>query len=274
MQKHNEAAVVVFTDLDGTLLDHDTYSYAKALPAMKHLLQRAVPIVFCSSKTRAEQEIYRQELGLFHPFIVENGGAIFVPEGYFPFKFDCNRTEDGYLIIELGIAYCDVRRILGQIKTEHKANFVGFGDMTDREVSDETGLDLNAARRAKQREYAETLKLVGPPDEISKVLNAIKAAGLSYTRGGRFYEVMGPNDKGKATKILIDLFQKKLGTLRTVAIGDSLNDLPMLMAVDVPLLVQRPDGNWETLGIPNLCRVEGVGPEGWSRAVEEIILAS
>jgi len=274
MEKQHQAAIVVFTDLDGTLLDRNTYSYDKALPSIKHLLHKSIPVIFCSSKTRAEQEVYRNELGLFHPFVVENGGAIFIPESYFPFKFEYDRTEDRYQIIELGIPYRDVRRILEQVKAEQKASFKGFGDMTDREVAGATGLDLEAAKRARQREYAETLKLEGPSDEIIKLLNAIKKAGLNYTRGGRFYEVMGPNDKGKATRILISLFQKKLGRLKTVAIGDSPNDLSMLLAVDIPLLVQGSDGRWEEINIPNLRRVEGIGPEGWARAVEELVLES
>ena len=270
MEKQHQSELVVFTDLDGTLLDRVTYSYDKALPSVKHLLQESIPVIFCSSKTRAEQETYRHELGLFHPFIVENGGAIFIPEGYFPFKFDYHGTKDGYQIIELGIAYHEVRLILERIRADAGINFRGFGDMAVQEVADDTGLDLQAARRAKEREYAETIKLEGPPDEISRTLNAIKEAGLNYARGGRYYDVMGPNDKGMATKILINLFQKKLGRLKTVGIGDSPNDLPMLLAVDIPVLVQKPEGVWEEMDIPNLSRVEGVGPEGWARAVEEI----
>jgi mannosyl-3-phosphoglycerate phosphatase len=271
MNKQHQSELVIFTDLDGTLLDRITYSYDKALPSVKHLLQKGIPVIFCSSKTRAEQEIYRHELGLFHPFIVENGGAIFISEGYFPFKFDYHRTEGGYHIIELGIAYREVRRMLEQMRSDGKVNFRGFGDMTDQEVAADTGLDLHAARRAKDREYAETVKLEGTPDEISKILKAIKEAGLNYARGGRYYDVMGPNDKGKATKILIDLFLKKKVHLKTLGIGDSPNDLPMLLAVDIPVLVQGPEGGWEEMNIPHLRRVEGIGPEGWARAVEEII---
>jgi mannosyl-3-phosphoglycerate phosphatase len=273
MNKQHQSELVIFTDLDGTLLDRVTYSYDKALPAVKHLLQKGVPVIFCSSKTRAEQEVYRHELGLFHPFVVENGGAIFIPEDYFPFKFDYNRTGAGYQIIELGIAYREVRRILEQMRSGGKVNFRGFGDMTDREVAADTGLDLQAARRAQNREYAETVKLEGTPDEISKTLKAIKEAGLNYARGARYYDVMGPNDKGQATRILIDLFRRKIVHLKTLGIGDSPNDLPMLLAVDIPVLVQGPGGDWEEMGIPHLRRVEGIGPEGWARAVEEIIQA-
>ncbi|MFC2049882.1 mannosyl-3-phosphoglycerate phosphatase [Chloroflexota bacterium] len=272
MEKQHQSEIVIFTDLDGTLLDRVTYSYDKALTSVKHLIQEEIPVIFCSSKTRAEQEVYRRELGFFHPFVVENGGAIFIPEGYFPFKFDYNRIKDGYQIIDLGIAYSEIRRILEQIRFDFKVNFRAFGDMTDGEVSSDTGLDLEAARRAKDREYTETIKLEGTPDEISRTLGAIKEAGLNCAFGGRYYSIMGPNDKGKATKILIDLFKKKLGHLKTVGIGDSPNDLPMLLAVDIPVLVRGPGGGWEEVDIPHLRRVEGIGPEGWARAVEEIIL--
>jgi mannosyl-3-phosphoglycerate phosphatase len=263
--------VVIFTDLDGTLLDRETYSYDKALPSIRYLLQRGIPIVFCSAKTRAEQEVYRQELEIPDPFIVENGGAIFIPRGYFPFTFDHDKTDDGYQIIELGIPYHEIRRILEQIRADAMLNFRGFGDMSIEEIAMETGLDLEAAQRAKAREYDETIKVEGTPEEIRKVLDSVKQAGLTYASGGRYYDITGPNDKGKATRILINLFRRKLGKLRTVAIGDSPNDLPMLSVVDTPVLVQKPGGFWEQVGIMHLCRVSGIGPEGWARAVEGIM---
>jgi len=262
---------VIFTDLDGTLLDLGTYSYDGALPSIEHLRSQGVPIIFCSAKTRAEQEVYRKELQINDPFIVENGGAVFVSRGYFPFDFEYHKVKNSYQVIELGISYYRIREILAQVRDDTGVNFKGFGDMSAEEVASLTGLNLEAAQRAKAREYDETLNLVGTPDEINKVLNAIKKTGLNYTSGGRYYDVTGPNDKGKATRILIDLFNRKSGQIKTIAIGDSPNDLPMLSAVDIPVLVQKPGGTWEEIDIPHLHRVEGIGPEGWARAVEEII---
>ena len=263
--------LVVFTDLDGTLLDPVTYSYEKALPFIERLQQRSIPIVLCSHKTRAEQEVYRQELGIPAPFIVENGGAIFIPRGYFPFSFDYDKAQGGYQIIELGSPYRDIRRILEQIRAEVGINFRGFGDMSVEEVAKDAGLDLEAARRAKEREYDETVKPIGNPEEMDRVLKAIKKAGLNYTHGGRYYGVMGANDKGRAVTILADLFRKKLGQVETVGIGDSPNDLPMLAVVDTPILVQKPGERWEEVDLPHLNRTKGVGPEGWSRAIKGII---
>ena len=262
---------VIFTDLDGTLLELETYSYAKALPSINYLRKKGIPIVFCSAKTRAEQDVYRKELQINDPFIVENGGAVFVSQGYFPFDFEHHKDKDGYQVIELGIPYHRIREILAQIRDATGVNFKGFGDMSAEEVASLTGLALEAAQRAKAREYDETLNLEGTPDEINRVLNAIRETGLNYTSGGRYYDVTGPNDKGKATQILIDLFRSKLEQIETIAIGDSPNDLPMLSAADVPILVQKPGRIWEKIDIPHLHRVEGIGPEGWARAVEEII---
>ncbi|MHC1578206.1 MAG: mannosyl-3-phosphoglycerate phosphatase [Dehalococcoidia bacterium] len=262
---------VIFTDMDGTLLDLETYSYDRALPAIEHVRNQEIPIVFCSAKTRAEQEIYRKELQINDPFIVENGGAIFITQGYFPFDFEYHKAKDGYQVIELGIPYHRIREVLAKIRDDTGVKFKGFGDMTTQEVASVTGLAFEAAQRAKAREYDETLSLEGTPDEIDRVLHAIKNAGLNYTSGGRYYGVTGPNDKGKATQILTDLFHIKLGQMETVAIGDSPNDLPMLSVVDIPVLVQKPGRIWEDVDVPHLNRVEGIGPEGWARAVEEII---
>lgn len=270
MMRGLEPKLVIFTDLDGTLLDRESYSYEKALPTIDYLRKEGIPIVFCSAKTRAEQEVYRKKLGIADPFIVENGGAVFINQNYFPFSFDFHKIQDGYQVIELGIPYHEIRQILEQLSIAIRVNIRGFGDMSAEEVATETGLNREAAQLAKQREYDETLVLEGTPQEIDRVLQAIAAAGLNYASGGRYYDIAGTNDKGRATRILIDLFNKKFGQVRTIAIGDSPNDLPMLSAVEIPVLVQQPGGIWEEMDLPLLHRVEGVGPEGWVKAIEEI----
>jgi mannosyl-3-phosphoglycerate phosphatase len=288
---------IIFTDLDGTLLDAETYSYEKALAAVNRVKQMGIPVIFCSAKTRAEQEVYRRKMGIFHPFIVENGGAIFIPSNYFPFPFDYHKIVDELLVIELGTPYEEIRTLLNKIKEEGRFHFRGFGDMSAEEVARESGLDLESAKLAKQREYDETVVITSPSpsvplrkqglmplrtgsakqshiasNEADKFLERIKQIGLNWTHGGRFYEVMGNNDKGKAVAILSNLYRRLWGKIETIGLGDSLNDLPMLSAVDIPILVQKRDYTWENVNLSRLRKVQGVGPEGWSRAIEEILL--
>ncbi|MFH0811726.1 MAG: HAD hydrolase family protein [Pseudomonadota bacterium] len=71
--------IIIFTDLDDTLLDTYTHSFERALPALEFLKQKAIPLILCSSKTKREIEFYRKKLGNNHPFISENGGGINYP---------------------------------------------------------------------------------------------------------------------------------------------------------------------------------------------------
>jgi mannosyl-3-phosphoglycerate phosphatase len=263
--------LIIFTDLDGTLLDYHNYSCERAAPLVSRLKGAGIIIVFCSSKTRAEQELYRRKLGNSSPFIVEDGGAIFIKKGYFPFHYDYQRVIGSYHVIELGMPYKEIGIRLNEVKQKNNLSFRGFGDMDTAQVASVTGLDMVSAGLAQKREYEETLNLTGSEEETNLILNKIEKAGLKWTRGTRFYGVTGGNDKGKAVKILIGLFNRKLGRIKTIGIGDSLNDVPMLAEVDIPVLVQKPGNYWEEVELSNIYRVEGVGPEGWVRAVEKFI---
>jgi len=262
---------IVFTDLDGSLLDPVTYSYERALNAVKLLQTKGVPIVFCSAKTRAEQEVYRRELGINDPFIVENGGAIFVPENYFSFPLGSHKATQDYAVIELGIPYEQIRLALKRIERETSVSIRSFGDMSAEEIAQDSGLSLEFAKLAKQREYDETFKLEGGKAGQNLVLNKIREAGFNYVHGGRYYSAMKGNDKGKATRILIRLFEQEFGGVETIGIGNSQNDLPMLAAVDIPVLVQKPNKLWEEVDLAQVYEVPEVGSEGWRRAIEDLV---
>ena len=112
--KHSvsKSRLLVFSDLDGSLLDERDYSYEPALPLISALRKNDIPLIFCTSKTRAEIEPLRTELNNTHPFISENGGAIYIPVEYFLHKWDHNREDEKYQIIELGTPYAQIRKIL------------------------------------------------------------------------------------------------------------------------------------------------------------------
>ncbi len=60
--------------------------------------------------------------------------------------------------------------------------------------------------------------------------------------------------------------------LGTVRIGDSLNDLPLLLSIDCPVLVQKPDGSYDPdITLPVLIRAPWIGPAGWNFAVLELL---
>ncbi|TNF52587.1 HAD-IIB family hydrolase [bacterium] len=265
--------LVIFTDLDGTLLD-SRYSWKKAASSLKLIQQKSIPLIFCSSKTRAEIELLRKKLNNKHPFISENGGGIFIPKSYFPFQIPESgfnkHKERNYIIIRLGAPYHDLRKALSGLRAKG-FGVRGFGDMSIRELCDLTGLNPSGAKLAKQREFDEPFVFKGSITSLKTLKQSIKSMGLSYTQGELFH-LMGRSDKGRAVEILNRLYRKHHKKIVSVALGDSPNDLEMLRTVDQPIVVQKSDGSYDKrLRVKGAIKAEGKGPEGWNRAVTKLL---
>ncbi len=256
---------VIFTDLDGTLLDPKTYSFQKALPTLKLIKKLKIPLIFCTSKTRAETELYRKKIENKDPFIVENGGAIFIPRNYFDFEIKYDQIDGEYFVIKLGVEYEKLRKVLESIKNKG-IEITGFGDMNPKEIHEHCGLPLEQAELAKQREFDEAFKPVNEEDE-KEISRIIKQKGLNFVKGGTCFHITGKNDKGKAVKILTDLYREKYKKIITCGLGDSENDFEMLEVVDKAYIIQKPDGSFIS---ERFERVDGVGPIGWNKAISKL----
>ena len=260
--------IVIFSDLDGTLLHPETYRWESAETAIELCKRLGIPIVLVSSKTRAEIEIIREEMELSSPFVSENGGAIFLEEG------DVNSFEgaikDGrYLKVELGTPYEILINALRKIKRELGWNIKGFSDMDVEEIAYLTGLDLSTAYLASLREYDEPFIILDDVKDITPLVRLAQAMGLKVFKGGRFYHIQGKNDKGKAVNWIISWYKKKLGNIISIGLGDSPNDFPMLNEVDYPVLM-KSDERYEP-PISGLKISKRPGPEGWMEEVISLI---
>lgn len=265
---------VIFSDIDGTLIDFETYSFAETETAVHRLIAHYIPLVLCSSKTRAEQAHYRQALGIPDPFIVENGSAIFVPKGYFPFGIDYQRTGQDFDVIELGLPAVQVRQILLQVRRESGLELQSFTDLTVAEVSQITGLGEEAARNARNRDYSETIVTPLTAVTLHQLQTAFAAHDLALVSGGKFHTLTSMrSDKGTAVTRLTTLFRRKLGQVVTIGLGDSANDRPLLAAVERPYLVQKPDGRWHKMTDLDVTLVDGIGPIGWRQVITELLPA-
>ena len=264
--------LIVFTDLDGTLLDAETYTFDVAREALDALKARGVPLVLVSSKTRAEIELIRICLNNADPFVTENGGGVYIPKGYFDFPLEGAVLRGPYQVLELGLPYAALRLALKEIAHALGCRIRGFGDMPTEEVAERTGLPPSDAQLAKQREYDEPFILESATPPVDDIRRKAEARGLRCTSGGRFYHLIGQSDKGLACRHLANFYRRRYGAVTTVAIGDSLNDLSMLAVADRPMLVQRTDGAHDpAVTFPTLVRVPGIGPVGWNRALLDLL---
>lgn len=267
----NDRPLVVFTDLDGTLIDHHNYSIEGSREAIRKLADREATLVFCSSKTFAEQIHLQHQLGIQLPFIFENGSALAIPAGFFPAElYAANSREAGYDL--LIFAHAEAPAIRAALS--HFPEIRGYADVSDLELSAVTGLTGAFLHRARERWFTETLIDTFDEVEANQINQMLKPSGFVLSRGGRFYTVQSDTvSKGKAVAWLKDVFRQTAGpTTCFAAVGDSLNDVPMLEVVDWPFLVQRPDQTWVDVDIPHLVKIEGVGPAGFSRAVDSVLI--
>jgi mannosyl-3-phosphoglycerate phosphatase len=209
---------------------------------------------------------------------VENGAAVFVPQGLFTFPLERVRTKSSYDVIELGMPYHMLRDVLKQIEDAVETPLHGFGDLSVDEIMQITGLSHTDATLATIREYDEPFLLEGPQAVVEEVCRQITMRGLRWTKGGRFFHLTGGNDKGEAIELLMRCYQREQrlrfqpDPVESVGIGDSIADVPLLAVVDHPILVQKPDGSFDTdVLLPRLVRTRGIGPAAWKEAVLRLL---
>lgn len=261
---------MVFTDLDGTLLDHDTYAFEPALPALGLLARKSIPVVFCTSKTRAETEYWRARAGNASPFVVENGGAVFVPRGQFPFAAEGGVLRGAYEVLEFGAPYARLVAALKQAEQRSGCRTRPFHRMSAEEISTRAGLPLEQAVLAAQREYDEPFEILDPAREAA-LLAEIERLGFRWTRGGRFHHITGNNDKAAAVDTLAALYRRLYPEVITVALGDGLNDAAMLAAADQPVVMPSAHSARLLEMVPRARLAPEPGPAGWARVLLEMI---
>ena len=247
---------IIFTDLDGTLLDHTTYSFDAALPMLDHLKRNNIPLVIVTSKTKEEVLRIQKLLDLKAPFIVENGAGIFMP------------SKEGFEVIAMGFDYKYIRSCF--IKYSKSVQMRGFFDMIDDEVAKYTNLSIENASAARKRTFTEPF-ILEDESRLDELRNMAHSDELDIVKGGRFYHLITRGqDKANAIKYLIKEYEKRSeGELKTIALGDSANDLSMLQSVDTPILIPHPDGSYLECTIEGVIKAPFPGPKGWNAALKE-----
>jgi len=266
--------VIVITDLDGCLLDPVTYDYGEALDTIYMLQKMDIPIVFCSTKTRVEQEYFRNRLGIKDPFIVENGAAIFIPINYFKnVKIDYHKIHEYYQVIEYGIPTKEIIKRISDLISNYKEYIRLLHRMSIEEIMAITGLPREQAGLARIRDYSLVFY---PLDRyrVNELIERIKARGLRViTGGGILYTVIGDHDKGLATRKILELYRMEYGDIISIGIGDSIIDVPMLKEVDIPVILGNniDPGKYNLVKNKNLIIIREKGPTGWSKAINSIL---
>lgn len=266
--------LLIFSDLDGTLLDHDSYSFEAAIPALKRCQQDQIPIIATTSKTRAEVEGIIKQLNIKCPFIVENGAAIFVPQHYFSHALHRFKAQDPWQVLELAPPRHRLLAPLQALLTKWQHLATPFSAMSTEKIMTLTGLNADQAHLAKQREYGDPIHWQGSVIERQTFIKEAADYGVEIIAGGRFLHIAANFSKGKALLTLLACYQREFpdDEFITLALGDGGNDVSMIDAADIGVRIRSMNHPPPKVSrTRKLITSEQFGPSGWNDVVLHII---
>lgn len=272
LQSKNIKMYIIFTDLDGTLLDFETYSFEKAGEVLRYIREQKTPLIVVTSKTAAEVQQIIKDIDICHPFVVENGGGVLFPETY-PGNFPRTQLTDGYYVVPFTQPSIKPLDVLDSISNKIGIRLHGFSHLTVEDVVSLTGLSIEEARKSKQRYFSEPFIIPPHESDLDEIIELSHNYNYKIVVGGRFAHLI-PEDSGKgnAVKFLVRFYQKLFPgvSITSIGLGDSPNDYGFLSITDISILI-RNQGQ-----IPELAKKEWIksrknGVDGWAEEVKKII---
>lgn len=261
---------LIFTDLDGTLLNHHDYDFSDASPALDFINKQKIPLIIATSKTFSEVVKLQKKLGILQPFIVENGAGMFIPSQCVLAKEDWHKDEKEWIKVSQSKSYLESRLFLNTHKEQYGLR--GFGDMELDEIMALTGLKQECAQDAKKRDFTEPF-LIEDTLKIPALTQEANGLGFDIVKGGRFFHLISKNhDKSTAMQNLITLYEEYYQhTFSTIALGDSDNDFTMLEHAEYSVLIPKHDGTYAPFITKDLIKAPFSGPKGWNSSILGIL---
>jgi len=266
---------MIFTDLDGTLLDHYSYDFSPAQPMLSWLAEQNIPVIPATSKTLAELLVWRSRLSSQGPFMVENGAAIYLPKTADCAPPDGLIEKDGFWVQEFVATRQTWIDLVEQLRPQFNGCFRSFTELGIAGIAQLTGLTDESANLASQRQYGEPVAWQGSDRDKQRFIDQVNAAGGQVLQGGRFLHISGNCNKGDAMNWLVAEYRRHWSpdtTLTTIAAGDSGNDRDMLERADIALIIPSPVH--EPLSLQRqsgILRATTPGPTGWAEGIKQIM---
>ena len=254
------------------MLDSGSRLWTGAADALDEIGRRRVPLVLSTHGTRAQLEPLRRKIEHSHPFVTESGGGLFLPDGYFSLALEGAARAGRYFCAPFGKPYAAVTEALAELAASARASVVGYSQMSAREIAQNTGDSLRDAELARQREFTERFFFAGDVEKAaSRFIKAARERHWETVVLDPFWELRWDHDQGQAVHYLMRLYRTSMRSrLSSVGIGSKLEDLPLLRAVDHPIVLPEAKTglNADLMGrLRNAAAGEASGSEGWNQAV-------
>ena len=252
--------ILIFTDLDGSLLHRDTFKFDEIKDYLRQLIFKGIFIIPNTSKTEKEILDFNSELGSALPYISENGAAIKgldLLNSNLPKELILSREKDNLnKIFENSVP----------INLQNKCKWLS--EMDKKKQSLIFGLKDEKLKMALDRKYTIPFIFEGNKSERNELSKIIRNKGLNLQEGGRVINLTDKVNKAKALQVFVRFFKKNNKNVKTIAVGDNYNDLEMLKTSDFPCLVFNDKFTLDEISIKNLIITNKPSPEGWADVIK------
>ncbi len=261
--------LLIYSDLDGTLLDIHTYDWQPAAGWLERLQDHQTPVILCSSKTAAEMLQIQSDLGLDGlPFIAENGAVVQLDVRW-------NDHPNSPRLIN-GVPHADIVQVINQLRADAGYKFTTFDDVDDKVLSEWTGLSRERAALARLHEASVTLIWRDSDEQMAAFETALETLGLKFIQGARFWHILDARGgKDQAVSWLNEQYLQRDGMLpTTLGLGDGPNDAPLLDSVDLAVVIKGINRQGIQLKNDDPERVyhtQQPGPAGWREGLDHFV---
>ena len=253
--------VLIFTDLDGSLLNNETFKFDEIKNFITNCLKKGIKLIPNTSKTNFEILEFVKELNFEVPYITENGSSIHNLN-----ILDPHISKKIVLARPVNEIYKDFTK---NVKKQLISNCNFLSEMDTDKQKSILGLRGRKLELAINRNYTFLITFNGGENEVRDLMRSCHNIGLSLNQGGRVISI------GDNVNKLIGM-QKTLNILKsynefkdvfTIGVGDSPNDLEMLDEVDFPCLIKRKN-NENLLNKEKYTISTKEAPYGWQEVVK------
>lgn len=264
---------LIFSDIDGTFTNFKTYSSGSLNKYLKHL-NFDYELIFNSSKTYEEIVKFKKKFSLNFPFIAENGACIFFPEGYLKKNINIRKFIKYKKHYKFKLTKLRANRIVDLLSGfQKKYNFKFYNELSNKKLQKITKLTIANVKLSKLRQYSNPIYW---DDSIGKKKKFIKDLTLMHSNfaildGGRFIHVLDKYDKGLAVKKFLEIIDEPEHRFKTISLGDSQNDIPMLEQTNFACIIKSKNNAKLLLKNRNLYRSNSTAPDGWQESLDHIL---
>ena len=179
-----------------------------------------IPAVWLTSRSRLQFDDARRKHGHTHPFIAEDGCAVYLPEDYFHLRpaSDASRTNKA-ASLRLGRFTCipvaellpAAAEALQTLSRDTGVSVVTLRSLSPRELVQNTGLPQGEAELARQRDFDDIFFFAGTSDEeVAKFLSEGRNRNLEFRNHGALWSTAMRPSVQRSIRELAKLYDRAL----------------------------------------------------------------